>query len=141
MVNVASVSVGLFNTMAITENGTLWAWGDNSFGQLGDGTRESRLYPVKIMGDATSEPVKTEGKPFTGVGTQATPTSSKVLVNGNEVAFDAYNINGNNYFKLRDVANVINGSEKQFEVTWDGSKNAINLISNKAYTVVPEYFN
>lgn len=136
MDNVASVSVGLFNTMAITENGTLWAWGDNSFGQLGDGTRESRLSPVKIMGDTTSEPVKAEGNQFTGVGTQATPTSSKVLVNGNEVAFDAYNINGNNYFKLRDVANVINGSEKQFEVTWDGSKNAINLISNKAYTVV-----
>lgn len=66
----------------------------------------------------------------------ANPMKSIVLVNGKAVAFDAYNIGGNNYFKLRDVANAINGSEKQFEVTWDGSKNAINLISNNAYTAV-----
>lgn len=67
---------------------------------------------------------------------QATPTSSKVLVNGTDVEFDAYTINGNNYFKLRDVAKVVSGSAKQFEVTWDGTKNAINLVSSTAYTVV-----
>jgi len=66
----------------------------------------------------------------------AAPTSSKVLVNGAATNFDAYNINGNNYFKLRDVAKVVSGSEKQFEVTWDASKNAINLVSGKPYTVV-----
>lgn len=63
----------------------------------------------------------------------ANPTSSKVLVNGKAVGFDAYNINNNNYFKLRDVAQIIRGTDKQFNVTWDGSKNAINLISNTAY--------
>ncbi|HOV25630.1 MAG TPA: stalk domain-containing protein [Pseudobacteroides sp.] len=66
----------------------------------------------------------------------ATPTRSKVLVNGAAVNFEAYTINGNNYFKLRDVAKVVSGSQKQFDVTWDGSKNAINLISGQAYTVV-----
>jgi len=68
--------------------------------------------------------------------TYATPTRSKVLVNDIAVDFEAYTINGNNYFKLRDVAKVVSGSEKQFDVTWDGSKNAINLISGQAYTVV-----
>src|SRR5690606_9905822 len=66
----------------------------------------------------------------------ANPTSSKVLVNGNAVQFDAYNINGNNYFKLRDFAQAVNNTEKNFEVTWDGKNNAINLISNKPYTSV-----
>lgn len=66
----------------------------------------------------------------------ATPIASKVLVNGKEISFDAYEINGNNYFKLRDIANVVSGTGKQFEVTWDSSKNAINLLSNKAYTAV-----
>ena len=28
--------------------GTLWAWGSNLLGQLGDGTHEDRLSPVKI---------------------------------------------------------------------------------------------
>jgi len=34
----------------------------------------------------------------------AQPTASTVLINGKSVAFDAYNINGNNYFKLRNLA-------------------------------------
>lgn len=67
---------------------------------------------------------------------KATPTNAKVLVNGTATAFDAYNINGNNYFKLRDLAKVISGTNKQFEVSWDGGRNAINLVSGKAYTAV-----
>lgn len=66
----------------------------------------------------------------------AVPSSSKVLVNGFSVSFDAYNINGNNYFKLRDIAKVVSGTEKQFEVLWDNDKKAINLISAQPYTVV-----
>ncbi|MDR1616919.1 MAG: copper amine oxidase N-terminal domain-containing protein [Syntrophomonadaceae bacterium] len=65
----------------------------------------------------------------------AKPTASTVLVNGKNIAFDAYNINGNNYFKLRDLAYTLNGTEKQFDVGWDGAKNAISLTSGKAYTV------
>ena len=64
----------------------------------------------------------------------AAPTASTVLVNGENVAFDAYNINDNNYFKLRDLAYVLNGTAKQFEVGWDNANNAIMLTSGKAYT-------
>jgi len=67
---------------------------------------------------------------------KAVPTKSTVLVNGKSIAFDAYNIKGNNYFKLRDLAQAVNNTEKNFEVTWDGQNNAINLISNKPYTPV-----
>lgn len=67
---------------------------------------------------------------------EASPTASKVLVNGKNISFDAYLIDQNNYFKLRDLAFVVKGTEKQFEVLWDGNKNAINLISKKAYTPV-----
>lgn len=34
---------------AITEDGNLYMWGDNSYGQLGDGTTIDRYEPVKIM--------------------------------------------------------------------------------------------
>lgn len=57
-------------------------------------------------------------------------------MNGEETAFDAYNIADNNYFKLRDLAYVLNGSDKQFEVTWDAASNAIALTSGNAYTTV-----
>lgn len=66
----------------------------------------------------------------------AAPTAAKVLVDGNPVSFDAYTINGSNYFKLRDLAAALKGTPKQFDVAWDGVNNNINLISNKAYTAV-----
>lgn len=66
----------------------------------------------------------------------AKPATSKVMVNGEEVVFEAYNINGNNYFKLRDLAMALNGSEKNFGVNWDSEANAIRLTSVTAYTPV-----
>ncbi|HHV38755.1 MAG TPA: hypothetical protein GXX70_04580 [Tepidimicrobium sp.] len=46
---------------------------------------------------------------------KAESTKSRVLVNGQDINFDAYKINNNNYFKLRDLAKVLSGTEKQFE--------------------------
>mgnify|MGYP003623434809 CR=1 FL=1 len=64
----------------------------------------------------------------------AKPTASTVLVNGENVAFDAYNIEGSNYFKLRDLAYALSGTEAGFEVGWDAANNAISLTSGTAYT-------
>ena len=66
----------------------------------------------------------------------ATPTAAKVLVNGSEQAFDAYNIGGNNFFKLRDLAYVLNGTEAGFDVTYDNATKAIALFSGLPYTAV-----
>ena len=46
------VSAGGQHSLAITENGQLWAWGLNSNGQLGDGTVTTRHTPTRI-GNAT----------------------------------------------------------------------------------------
>ncbi|MCL2164439.1 MAG: copper amine oxidase N-terminal domain-containing protein [Oscillospiraceae bacterium] len=67
---------------------------------------------------------------------EASPTASTVVVNGQNVAFDAYNINDNNYFKLRDLAFILSGSEKQFEVSWDEATDAISLTKDQPYTEV-----
>ncbi|MDF2858849.1 MAG: hypothetical protein K0Q87_4700 [Neobacillus sp.] len=66
----------------------------------------------------------------------AIPTVSNVVVDGVDVKFDAYNINGSNYFKLRDVAYMLNGTEKQFDVTWVSTKKVIELISDSTYTEI-----
>jgi hypothetical protein len=63
----------------------------------------------------------------------ATPTPSAVIVNGENVAFDAYYINGSNYFKLRDLAYVLNGTAKQFGVAWESAGNIIRLTGGEAY--------
>ena len=66
----------------------------------------------------------------------AIPSSTKLMANGNAVSVDAYSIDGNNYIKLRDLAFILNSTEKNFEVSWDGEKNAINLKSRTPYTPV-----
>ena len=47
--DVVSVSAGLSHTIAIKTDGSLWAWGWNSSGQLGDETIIARLEPVRII--------------------------------------------------------------------------------------------
>jgi len=44
----AYISAGVGHTVAIRTDGTLWAWGYNSYGQLGDGTTTSRATPIRI---------------------------------------------------------------------------------------------
>ena len=66
-------------------------------------------------------------------GVPASPTASKVTVNGEAKAFEAYNINDNNYFKLRDIAYVLNGTDASFSVGWDGAANSIALVKGEAY--------
>ena len=84
--------------------------------------------------------------PAPATNVKAQPTPSKVFINGKEVAFEAYNINGNNYFKLRDVALALRGTEKQFEVVWDPTivmeiqgktfNGGVSMYSKKPYTTV-----
>lgn len=68
--------------------------------------------------------------------TVANPTNSNILVDGQKVEFEAYNINGENYFKLRDLAFVLNGTPKQFAVDYDSKNDAILLSSGKPYKPV-----
>jgi len=37
------------HSLAIDSTGQLWAWGENKYGQLGDGTTIDRLLPVKVI--------------------------------------------------------------------------------------------
>ena len=65
-----------------------------------------------------------------------TPSVHKVTMDGETVAPQGYNINGNNYYKLRDIAYILNGTESQFNVTWDASTNRILVASGDAYQPV-----
>ncbi len=48
---VKQISAGGFiqsHTVALKENGEVWTWGNNEYGQLGNGTDTSRSLPVKV---------------------------------------------------------------------------------------------
>ena len=43
------VAAGRGHTLALRSDGTVWAWGTNWFGELGDGTRIDRHTPVQVQ--------------------------------------------------------------------------------------------
>jgi alpha-tubulin suppressor-like RCC1 family protein len=49
---VMDVAVGGGHTLALKADGSVWAWGDNRAGQLGDGTVVSRTTPAPVPGVA-----------------------------------------------------------------------------------------
>ena len=59
---------------------------------------------------------------------KATPTTSKIYLDGREVQFTAYNIDGNNYFKLRDVMQTFD-----VYIGWDEKTSTITLDTSKGY--------
>ncbi len=67
---------------------------------------------------------------------EVAPTNSTIYVNGTLVEVDAYKINDNNFIKLRDLAYMLNNTNKNFEVTWNNEAQSIEMLSNNTYTVV-----
>ena len=199
MDSVTAISAGPFDScysLAVTSDGKLWGWGQNSELQLGgevkagntSDTADFVLRPTPLaekIVDVTASSgqwiaLKSDGTiwlkkenysfsidynifwaakdPFTGLRflkegimfpqpranltpspqtpsstRTATPTPSTVFVNGSETQFEAYLINSNNYFKLRDLAYVLNGTNKQFSIGYDNATRAITMISGQSY--------
>ncbi len=47
---VVKIAAGDQHSLAIRSDGTVWAWGRNNYGRLGDGTTTHRLTPVQVVG-------------------------------------------------------------------------------------------
>lgn len=52
--DVRSVAAGGDFTVALKTDGTLWAWGGNDYGQLGNGTVVSAAQPVQVLDQVTA---------------------------------------------------------------------------------------
>ena len=48
--DVIAIAGGAHYTIALKSDGMVWTWGDNSSGQLGEGTYEDRSTPVQVSG-------------------------------------------------------------------------------------------
>lgn len=66
----------------------------------------------------------------------AYPATMTVMLDGKQVKPVGYNINGNNYYKLRDIALILNGTTAQFGVSWDKSTRSMNLTPGSSYEAV-----
>lgn len=65
----------------------------------------------------------------------ATPTKDALYADGVRKTPSIYKIDGSNYFKVRDVAAVLNGTEKQFAVGFDAAAGSVTLTSAQPYAM------
>lgn len=79
--------------------------------------------------ETPTQPVVPVGQPAA-----AAPTNDKLEVDGSAQSPAAYKINDYNYFKLRDLAALLNGTGRQFSVGYDSLTGAVTLTSGQPYT-------
>ena len=61
-------------------------------------------------------------------GLMATPSNQKFYINEERINLQAYEINGSNYVKLRDIGEVVD-----FGVTYDAATNTVHISPDKPY--------
>jgi len=93
---------------------------------------EAAADPSSVGPEPAVHTVTVEDIPASGAAKASTQT---VTVDGKKVEFQMYalldaNGNGTNYIKLRDMAQVLNGTKAQFSVGYDGT---ISLTTGEAY--------
>ena len=99
-------------------------------GFYNEGGSGEASYTIIPTGTPERASATTEAKPVVQL------TAQKLTVNGEEKSTEIYNIDGSNYFKLRDVAMLLNGSGSQFSVAWDAASATISVTTGEAYTAV-----
>ena len=99
---------------------------DKQFGIEWDNVTKS----INIITSADYTPAGDKLKTELHTGPQAAvANSSDVYLDERKIELTSYSINGNNYFKLRDIASAVN-----FDVDWDGVSNTIIIDYRCDYT-------
>ncbi len=62
-VSPQTIAAGIWHTCGLTTRGTAYCWGDNSVGQLGDGSSRGSSTPVAVSGGLSFSSLATNGTP------------------------------------------------------------------------------
>ena len=81
--DVIAIAGGYAHTIALKSDGTVWAWGQNDSGQLGDGTSTNRTTPVQVSGINLYTSTVTTPTPI------PTPTPSDIMVPSGSISINS----------------------------------------------------
>ena len=94
----------------------------------------------QVIGDITQLPeggwlvTPTSGAAVVPAAPVAVVSNQSLQINGAQVSPAAYNIDGYNYFKIRDLALLLSGTDAAFDVGYLAEQNAVSITSGIAYT-------
>ena len=80
LTNVVAIAAGGTHNLALKADGTVWAWGANSYGQLGNGSNEDSSIPAKVIGLADVVSIASGGHQslaLVGATSTLTPATSE----------------------------------------------------------------
>jgi alpha-tubulin suppressor-like RCC1 family protein len=125
--DVAAVAAGALHTVALTTDGSVWTWGKNDFGQLGDGTKANSGVPRKVTSVLA-------GKTVTAVAagnfhTIALTSDGELYAWGGGTAGQL----GNNASQNSLVPVLVVGQQKWSAVVTGGDTNLALDVSSKLY--------
>lgn len=69
---VRQIAAGQVHTSVLKKDGTVWAWGQNEYGQIGDGTTTYRSQPVEVEGVSGMIAIATSGIHTAALGKDGT---------------------------------------------------------------------
>ena len=135
---IIAVASGVYHSSALAENGTVYTWGDNSEGQLGDNTTDDRLAPIKVLKGAYS------GTTHLGddgnnkiIAVALGNTHSIALAEDHRVYTWGYNWDGqlgdNTSTERHTPVKVLKGAYGGTSYLGDDSNNKITDVSSGAY--------
>lgn len=64
----------------------------------------------------------------------AARTSARIYLNDDSVSITGYLINGNNYFKLRDLAYALRDTASRFDVAWNAEAGRVEVYTQQPYS-------
>ncbi|MCD9021819.1 stalk domain-containing protein [Cohnella silvisoli] len=119
LTDIIAVSAGDMHSLALQRDGTVWAWGGNGLGQIGNGTLKNALSPVKVDGLPTI------------VAIAAGKYTSLALGNGGEVwVWGLKQYKGSNMHEIRKPTQLAGSGEykalaieddEAAALQWDGT--------------------
>jgi len=58
LTDIQMIASGTNHVLALKNDGTVWAWGYNNYGQLGDNTQITRYTPVQVLSEDANSPLQ-----------------------------------------------------------------------------------
>ena len=75
---MTQVAAGQVHSLALRADGTVWAWGNNVYGQLGDGTYTTRDTPAQVSGMRNIVQIAVQGYYSSGINSLAVKSDGTV---------------------------------------------------------------
>jgi len=93
LANGAAIAAGVYHSIALMNDGTVWTWGSNVNGELGDGTFINSPVPVPAGGASYISAIAGGGYHTIAIRQDTVPPTGSVMINGDATATNSASVN------------------------------------------------